>query len=181
MQHVRLLIQRSQIGSTGNVCACYACPVIDRKCCRIVCNAGSQNRDLIGSCRCCLQRGRCICQNQVNIRRYKLVDDRCTGCGITGSILQVKLHIFLTQQFCQCILKALGCCIQRFVLYQLTDTNVIHLAICCYRIRCCICCLLCCCCRGFCRFTFCRCCSVCCRAAASQRCRGHCQHKGNCR
>ena len=79
MQHVRLLIQRCQIGSTGNVCAGYACPVIDGKSCRIVCNAGSQDRDLIGSCRRCLQGSCCICQNQVNIRRYKLVDNRCTG------------------------------------------------------------------------------------------------------
>ena len=59
-----LLIQRSEIGSTGNISANGSCPVINFQCGSIVSNTGSYNRNISRCCSCCLKSTCRICEDQ---------------------------------------------------------------------------------------------------------------------
>ena len=122
MKHGCLLVQRSQIGSSGNVASHSTSKTINTKSHSILSNWSSKNRNLIGTCLRCLQSRRCVGKNQIHIRRDKAVNNGRTGVRIPLCVLLVKLYL-IPQSFGQRIFKSQSSGIQRVMLHQLTDSH----------------------------------------------------------
>ena len=124
VNHICLLIQRSQIGSTGYVGTHGAGEVINAQSHAVLGHCGAQNGNITGCGGGCLQCGGCVCQHQVHALGNKAVHDGCAGCGIAGCVLLIELHL-IAQSLHQSVFKALGCSVQCHVGRQLADANQI--------------------------------------------------------
>ena len=123
--HFCLLVQRSQVGGTGNVGANQTVEAVDAQRHAVFGNGGAQNGDGAGCYGSSLQRGSCVCHNQINVCGNEAVNDGVAGVGIACCVLDIPVDVFFAQFSVQCIHKALGCCVQRNVLNQLAYANVI--------------------------------------------------------
>lgn len=126
--HIRLLIQRSQIRGAGDIAAHGAIEIGQAQSNTVLGDGGAQNGDAVGGSLCGLQGGGSVCHDQVNACGNKAVGDGGAGCGIVLGVLEVKGDI-LAELCGQSILKALSGSVQSGVLHQLADANGILLAV----------------------------------------------------
>ena len=127
--HSCLLVQRGQVRGAGDVVADGAGPIADIQRGGVVGNGGAQHRDIGSSLGGGLQRRGSVGQDQVNAVGDKAVHNGSAVGGIAGGVLLIKFYIALAQLLDQSVLEALGRSVQRFVLNQLADADIVDLAV----------------------------------------------------
>ena len=124
--HVRLTVQRGEVARAGNVDFRVALPVADFQRRAVVGNRRAENRNIRRRADRRLKRGRRVRHNQVNIRRHKAIGNHGAGSGIARSVLLIKNNL-VAKLLRQRVTETLGRRVQRLMLHQLQNADVIRL------------------------------------------------------
>ena len=124
--HVRLTVQRGEVARAGNVDFRVALPVADFQRRAVVGNRRAKNRNIRRRADRRLKRGRRVRHNQVNIRRHKAIGNHGAGSRIARSVLLIKNNL-VAKLLRQRVTETLGRRVQRLMLHQLQNADVIRL------------------------------------------------------
>ena len=132
LEHIGLTVERCEVGGAGDVGAGLAGPVGDAQGGAVVGNRGAENRNIRGSRLRCLKRCGRVCHDEVIVRGNKAVYDGRAVRRLAGSVLEVELDLAAVRldQLGQLVLEALRCRVERLVLNQLYDTDLVAAGLC---------------------------------------------------
>jgi len=122
--HIGLLAQVSQIGGAGDVAAYGAVEIVKIQGHAVSGDGGAQNGNVGSRGSGGGRGGGGVGHDQVHALGNKAVDDRAAVVGLAGGVLVFKLHL-AGEGFIQSVNKTLGCSVQRGVLHQLADADLI--------------------------------------------------------
>ena len=126
-QHLSLLVDRSEVGGTGNVCAGSACPVVDGKSGSVIGYGSAKDRNCSGSSACSLESTCSVSQDQVNAGSGETGTDGGAVGGLAVSVLLVELNVVSAELLGENVLESLSSCVKSLVLNELADTDVVNL------------------------------------------------------
>ena len=124
LDHRRLLIQRGQIGGTGDVGTRLAVHTGQIQRHAVIRHRRAQNRDIARSALRRLQRAGSVGHDQVNIIRHESIHDLHASSSLASRVLFIKYNL-IAQLFGQEIAEALGGRVQRRMGSQLANADAI--------------------------------------------------------